>query len=158
MWAPGGGTVALASIVAGAPACGIPPLTVSATTGLPGVAGSGNATPLPMVTASPLLDASQRRSPGLAARGSGFAPSGITSHGPPAEGSGGAWPNAAQRNAASPPETSAGSKVKENVSSPPDSLVPMALWLVVTLPARAWQLLVQSVPSRRRSWAAPVAP
>ena len=45
---------------------------------------SGNAIPWLMRTLSPLLTLSQRRSPGFAAAGSGFAASGMTSHGPPA--------------------------------------------------------------------------
>src|SRR6476660_402096 len=94
MWVPGAVVVPPASIVAGAPACGWPPGSASTTTGFGagpeggggggggGGFGSGNATPDFIRTRTPLLALLQRRSPGLAAPGSGLAASGITSHGP----------------------------------------------------------------------------
>src|SRR3954453_21587086 len=103
-------------MTAPAPACGWPAGRVTTATGaLAGVGGggggggggppggSGKLTPSLIRTRTPLLAASQRSSPGFGSLAATIAASGITSHGPAAEPSGGAWPNVAQRNAASPP-------------------------------------------------------
>ena len=151
-------------MVAGVPDWGWPPGSASTTTGLgadpwPGGAGvgsgsgfgSGKATPVFMRTRTPLLAVLQRRSPGLAAPGSGLAASGMTSHGPAAAPSGGAWPKAAQRKVARCPGSTVGSKENVKLSRPPATVVATVACGPAPLPARSWQSAVESVRSRVRS-------
>src|SRR3954454_12753147 len=152
--------LAPASSTAPAPACGCPAGSVSIATG--GLAaggggggggsptGSGNETPSLTLTLMPLLDASQRSSPGLGSFAATVAAFGITSHGPAADPSGGAWPNAAHRNEASPPAMAVASKVKLTVSSPCPTVETTVPAGPASLPARSWQVALQSVRSSAR--------
>ena len=75
----------------------------------------------------------------------------MTSHGPAAAPSGGAWPKAAQRNDARCPGSTLGSKENAKVSRPPAIVVATVPCGPAALPARSWQSAVESVRSRLRS-------